>query len=110
MSFRTLQFPLTEVKLLDGPFKHATDLDVQTLLGYEPDRLLARYYKEAGLKPKAEQYHGWEDETIAGHSLGHYLSAVSMMFRTTGDKRFLERAEYIVGELKAFRMRMEMDI
>ncbi|MGD0583086.1 MAG: beta-L-arabinofuranosidase domain-containing protein [Bacteroidales bacterium] len=103
VSFRTLQFPLTDVKLLDGPFKHATDLNVQTLLGYEPDRLLARYYKEAGLKPKAEQYHGWEDETIAGHSLGHYLSAVSMMFRTTGDNRFLERAEYIVGELKALQ-------
>jgi DUF1680 family protein len=100
VSFRALQFPLRDVRLLDGPFKHATDLDVQTLLGYDPDRFLARYYKEAGLKPKTEQYHGWEDETIAGHSLGHYLSAISMMYQTTGDKRFIERAEYIVSELK----------
>lgn len=100
VSFRALQFPLSDVKLLDGPFRHATDLDVETLLGYEPDRLLARFYSEAGLKPKAEQYHGWEDETIAGHSLGHYLSAISMMYQTTGDIRFLERANYIVIELK----------
>ena len=100
VSFRALQFPITSVKLLDGPFLHATELDIQTLLNYEPDRFLAGYYIEAGLKPKAEKYHGWEDETIAGHSLGHYLSAVSMMYQTTGDRRFLERAEYIVRELK----------
>jgi DUF1680 family protein len=98
--FRALQFPLTDVKLLDGPFLHATELDIKTLLDYEPDRLLAKFYTEAGLKPKADHYMGWEDETIAGHSLGHYLSACSMMYQTTGDDRFLERVNYIVGELK----------
>jgi uncharacterized protein len=98
--FRAVQFNLADVKLLDGPFKHAMDLDIKTLLAYEPDRLLARFYSEAGLKPKAEQYHGWEDETIAGHSLGHYLSAISMMYGSTGDTSFLERVNYIINELK----------
>ena len=100
VSFRALPFNLTDVKLLDGPFLHATELDAKTLLSYEPDRLLSRFYSEAGLKPKAEHYMGWENETIAGHSLGHYLSACSMMYQTTGDKRFLERVNYIVSELK----------
>jgi DUF1680 family protein len=100
VSFRALPFSLTDVKLLDGPFLHATELDAKTLLTYEPDRLLSRFYSEAGLKPKADPYMGWENETIAGHSLGHYLSACSMMFQTTGDRLFLERVNYIVGELK----------
>jgi hypothetical protein len=100
ISFRALPFNLSDIKLLDGPFLHATELDAKTLLNYEPDRLLSRFYTEAGLKPKAEHYMGWENETIAGHSLGHYLSACSMMYQTTGDKRFLERVNYIVGELK----------
>lgn len=100
VSFRVLPFALTDVKLLDGPFLHATELDVKTLLSYEPDRLLSKFYEEAGLKPKAEHYLGWEDETIAGHSLGHYLSAISMMYQTTGEKQFLERVNYIVNELK----------
>ena len=100
VSFRALPFPLADVKLRDGPFLHATELDVNTLLNYEPDRLLSKFYSEAGLKPKAEHYMGWENETIAGHSLGHYLSACSMMYQTTGDKRFLERVNYIVDELK----------
>jgi DUF1680 family protein len=100
ISFRVLPFNITDIKLLDGPFLHATELDAKTLLKYDPDRLLSGFYSEAGLKPKAEHYMGWENETIAGHSLGHYLSACSMMYQTTGDKRFLEKVNYIVSELK----------
>ena len=100
ISFRVLPFNITDIKLLDGPFLHATELDAKTLLKYDPDRLLSGFYSEAGLKPKAEHYMGWENETIAGHSLGHYLSACSMMYQTTGDKRFLDKVNYIVSELK----------
>ncbi len=100
VTFTALPFPLTDVKLLEGPFLHATELDARTLLNYKPDRLLAKFYIEAGLKPKAEHYMGWENEMLAGHSLGHYLSACSMMYQTTGDARFLERVNYIVDELK----------
>lgn len=99
IEFRVLPFELSEVKLLDGPFRHATELDIKTLLNYEPDRLLSRFYSEAGLKPKAVQYMGWENESLAGHSLGHYLSACSMMYQTTGDERFKQRVNYIVSEL-----------
>lgn len=87
------------MKLLDGPFKHATELNIQSLLNYQPDRLLAKFRSEAGLQPKAEHYHGWEDNTIAGHSLGHYLSACALMYQASGDKRFLDRVNYIVDEL-----------
>jgi hypothetical protein len=100
VDFMVLPFELTDIKLLDGPFLHATELNVKKLLNYEPDRLLARFYSEAGLEPKAVQYSGWENESLAGHSLGHYLSACSMMYRTTGDERFIERVNYIVNELK----------
>jgi DUF1680 family protein len=100
VSFRALPFSLTEVKLLDGPFLHAAELDAKILLSYEPDRFLSKFYSEAGLDPKAEHYMGWENETLAGHSLGHYLSACSMMYQTTGDIRFLEKVNYIVDELK----------
>ncbi|MBN2611743.1 MAG: glycoside hydrolase family 127 protein [Bacteroidales bacterium] len=100
VSFRVLPFNLTDVKLLDGPFKKATELNIKSLLNYEPDRFLAKFRSEAGLKPKAENYHGWEDETLAGHSLGHYLSACALMHQTTGDEEFLKRVNYIVDELE----------
>lgn len=103
VSFRALPFDAGDVKLLDGPFIHATELDIRTLLSYDPDRLLSRFYTEAGLKPKADHYMGWENESLAGHSLGHYLSACSMMYQTTGDTRFLEKVNYIVDELQIIR-------
>lgn len=92
-------FGLDEVQLLPGPFLHAQELDKATLLRYEPDRLLAKFRKEAGLVPKAEHYHGWEDDTISGHSLGHFLSACAQMYRSTGDPVYKEKVAYIVAEL-----------
>jgi len=100
VSFKVLPFEIRDVKLLDGYFKHATQLNVQSLLNYEPDRLLSKFRSEAGLKPKAEHYHGWEDNTIAGHSLGHYLSACALMYQTTENSRFLDRINYMIDELE----------
>jgi len=100
IAFRVLPFDLTDVSILDGPFLHATELNSKILLGYEPDRLLAKFRSEAGLEPRALNYGGWENESLAGHSLGHYLSGCSMMYQTTGDQRFLERVIYIVDELR----------
>lgn len=92
-------FDLTEVKLNDGPFKKAMELDEKYLLELDPDRLLCWFRKEAGLKPKAEVYGGWESDQLAGHTLGHYLSACSMMYASTGNIKLLERIKYIVDEL-----------
>src|SRR5215208_896990 len=72
-------FRLEDVRLLNGPFKHAMQRDAEYLLRLDPDRLLSAFRTESGLKPRAAPYGGWEAMTIAGHSLGHYLSACSMM-------------------------------
>ncbi len=92
-------FELTEVRLLDGPFKQAMQLHRDVLLRYEPDRLLAKYRIEAGLEPKAKHYEGWEAQTVAGFSLGHYLSACALMVASTGDEQFKQRGDYIVDQL-----------
>jgi hypothetical protein len=93
-------FDLSEVKLLDSPFKQAMDLNARYLLSLEPDRFLHYFRVNAGLKPKAPAYGGWESPTTgAGRCLGHYLSALSLQYRATGDARFKERVDYIVSEL-----------
>ena len=70
------EFPLQEVRLLDGPFKHACDLDIQVLLQYDADRLMAPFFKEAGLPLKAEPFPNWAG--LDGQVAGHYLSALAM--------------------------------
>lgn len=92
-------FPLSDVSLLGGPFKHAMELNKAYLLELEPDRLLARFREYAGLEPRAPQYGGWEAESLSGHTLGHYLSAISMMYASLGEEEFKRRADYMVDEL-----------
>ncbi len=93
-------FALDRVRLLDGPFKKAQDADHAYLLTLDVFRLLNGFYKNAGLEPKGEAYGGWERMDIAGHSLGHYLTACSQMYAAMGDARLREKVETIVAELK----------
>lgn len=93
---------LSAVRLTGGPLKLAQDLDAAYLLKLEPDRMMAYYRKRAGLTPRAEGYGGWDGDgkNLTGHIAGHYLSAVSLMYAANGDKRFKERADYLVKEMK----------
>jgi len=93
------EFPLSDVKLLDGPFKHARDLNIEVLLKYDVDRLLAPYRKEAGLSEKAKCYPNWDG--LDGHVGGHYLSAMAMNYAATGNSECKRRMEYMISELKA---------
>ena len=103
----TLQaFPLTDVRVLEGPFLDAQQRDEAYLLKLEADRMLHNFRVNAGLEPKAPIYGGWEsvqpwvDIRCHGHTLGHYLSAASMMYASTGHAELKQRVDYIVGELK----------
>ena len=92
------EFALGDVILLDGPFKHARDLNIQVLLKYDTDRLLAPYRKEAGLPEKAKCYPNWEG--LDGHVAGHYLSAMAMNYAATNNVECKHRMEYMLSELK----------
>ena len=91
------EFPLGDVTLLDGPLKKARDLNIETLLKYDVDRLLAPYRKEAGLEPRAKTYPNWDG--LDGHVGGHYLTAMAMN-AATGNEECRRRMEYMISELQ----------
>jgi uncharacterized protein len=92
-------FPLADVRITGGPFAHAHQKTSAYLLTVDPDRLLHSFRKNAGLEPKGKIYGGWENMGLAGHSLGHYLSACSQEYAATGDERFKTKVDTIVAEL-----------
>jgi DUF1680 family protein len=96
---KAYSFNLNQVQLLNGPFKTAMKADEAYLLSINPDRLLSDFRSHSGLKPKGAKYEGWESSGLAGHTLGHYMSAIAMHYASTGDAEFLKRANYIVSEL-----------
>ena len=91
--------PLESIRLLPSIYRDAIDANLRYLHRLEPDRLLHNFRTGAGLTPKGERYGGWEGDTIAGHTLGHYLTALSLMHAQTGDAESRRRVDYIVGEL-----------
>ncbi|MCC7054463.1 MAG: glycoside hydrolase family 127 protein [Gemmatimonadaceae bacterium] len=98
---RARPVPLDRVRLTGGPLLAAQQVTAKYLLALEPDRMLAYYRTRAGLAARAEPYTGWDGDgkNLTGHIAGHHLSGVSLMYEATGDRRFLDRANYIVQEL-----------
>ncbi|CAN5404652.1 glycoside hydrolase family 127 protein [soil metagenome] len=92
-------FPLSDVHVTGGVWKKANEVSEAYLLEVEPDRLLHSFRENSGLKAKGEIYGGWESAGVAGHTLGHYLSACSQQYAESGDKRFKAKVDHIVDEL-----------
>ena len=98
--------PVDDVRLTDGIFRTSQGVGESFLLGFDIDRLIAPFYNRAAEQTgqpsmaKAPVYGGWEAHgNVAGHSLGHWLSAASLMYRQTGNPILLERIDYAVSEL-----------
>jgi uncharacterized protein len=98
---KAFAFSIEQVRLLDGPFKNAMKLDQEWLKSLDNDRLLHNYRVNAGLKTSAKAYGGWEelDCELRGHSLGHILSALSLMYASTGDTVYLNKGNSLVAGL-----------
>ncbi|MCY2986826.1 MAG: glycoside hydrolase family 127 protein, partial [Planctomycetota bacterium] len=92
-------FALQDVRLLDGPFKQALELDLQYLLSLDTDRLLHAFRVNAGLPSAAKPLGGWEEpkSEVRGHFVGHYLSACALMYASTGDQRLKEQGRAVVA-------------
>jgi uncharacterized protein len=94
-------FPLEDVRLLDGPFKRAMELDKQYILSLDPDRLLHNFRINAGLPSSAKPLGGWEEPRgeLRGHFVGHYLSACALMYAATGDEKLKQKGDAVVAGL-----------
>ena len=92
-------FSLTDVKLLDGPFKHAEELNEKYLLSLEPDRLLHTFRLTAGLPTTAKPYGGWEDPNgeLRGHAVGHYLSGCALAYQSSGNEKLKQQSAQVVA-------------
>lgn len=92
-------FALQYVKLTGGPFKNAQDVDQRYIMALNPDKLLAPYLIDAGLPVKAPRYGNWESSGLDGHIGGHYLSALAMLYASTGDAELKKRLDYMIDQL-----------
>ena len=83
--------PLPAVRLTPSDYATAVDVNRTFLLSLSGDRLLHNFMQYAGLPSKGAIYGGWESDTLAGHTLGHYLSALVRTYEQTGEAASRER-------------------
>ena len=93
-------FPYGTVKIKEKYKENAFKRELIYLRSLDCDRLMAGFYETAGLTPKKERYQGWEVTEIQGHTLGHYLTAVSQAYGYTKDEDLLERLIYMSAGLE----------
>ncbi len=95
-----------QVELLDPYLKHAFSLEREYLLALKADRLLAGFRETAGLSTKgALRYGGWENGLIGGHTMGHFLSAISRAAVSGGvspeeRQALTEKTKYVIDALQ----------
>ncbi len=85
-----LKYTPIRVTMKDAWCVNALDKEADYLLSLDANRLLAGFYENAGLKTPYVRYGGWESGLIGGHTLGHFLSALSLASTNSGiarDKR-----------------------
>ena len=100
---------MTTVANTDAYAANALDKEVEYLLALDTERLLYNFRDNAGLDTQgAKRYNGtgnWEDSLIAGHTSGHYLSALAQAYANAGTaqsqkNKLLSTINYVIGELK----------
>lgn len=94
------EFSLSEVTLLDEYCVNAFTKEVDYLLSFDADRLLAGFRETAEVDMRgARRYPGWEIHLIGGHTLGHYLTACAQAYSSANIS--LEDKEELLKKIKA---------
>ncbi len=76
-------FSLSAVTLTDSYCANAFEKEVEYLVSFDVDRLLAGFRETAGLDTKgAVRYPCWENMLIGGHCVGHYIVACANAIKT----------------------------
>ncbi|MBQ8001899.1 MAG: glycoside hydrolase family 127 protein, partial [Clostridia bacterium] len=101
------------VTLSDGMFRTSQELGLDYVLKMDVDRMLAPSFEMANLPTPngVARYGGWEKKgasnwgwsadtfTLAGHTLGHWMSAAAVMYAATGDETVKQKLDYAVEQL-----------
>jgi DUF1680 family protein len=98
---KAYSFDLQDVKLLDSRFKDNMERDGKWLLSIDNNRLLHSWRVNAGLSTNARPFGGWEglDVELRGHTAGHVLSGLALMYASTGDDAYKSKADSLISAL-----------
>lgn len=98
---KAYSFDLSDIKLLDSRFKENMERDGKWLLSIDNKQLLHSWRVNAGMSTNGRSFGGWEglDVELRGHSLGHVLSGLALMYASTDEIAYKSKADSLVSAL-----------
>ncbi len=99
-------FSIADVTMADAYCTNAFSKEVEYLLSLDTNRLLVGFRENAKMNTQgAQRYAGWENSLIAGHTVGHYLSAVAMAYQNPNltdaqRKSFSDKLDALLNGMK----------
>ena len=108
-------FELEDISLdgdKDTIFTQNMARDLAYLKKLDNDRMLYNFRRTFGESTKnAKPLGGWDEPTglLRGHSTGHYLSALSLAYASTGDKEIKDKLDEMIHELRELQKKSKGD-
>lgn len=99
---KAYSFDLKDVRLLNSPFTDNMEREIQWLSTLSVDQLVRNFRFNAGiLAHSTGAMEGWEklEIELRGHTTGHVMSALALLYATTGDASFKLKGDSIVSAL-----------
>lgn len=98
-------FDLASVRLTGNSYaKDRQDQNVNYLLSIDEERMLLAVMRAAGLTTNNKSYYGgWQGNSNNG--FGNYLSALSMMYASTGNSQLLTKLNWMVDKIDSAQKR-----
>jgi DUF1680 family protein len=99
---KVMNFDLKDVKLLDSPFKDNMMRESDWLLSLSANQLVHTFRVNAGIQSSSGgALGGWErlDCELRGHTTGHVLSGLALMYASTGELAYKAKGDSIVTAL-----------
>ncbi|WP_423127217.1 glycoside hydrolase family 127 protein [Gaoshiqia sp. Z1-71] len=101
-------FEMSDIKLLPSRFTENMERESRWILSLGVDRLLHSFRTNAGVwagleggYDSVDKLGGWEslDCELRGHTTGHILSGLAMLYASTGDEQYKLKADSLVSGL-----------
>jgi DUF1680 family protein len=117
-SMKAFAFDLQDVKLLDSRFTENMKRESNWILSIQVNSLLQSFRTNAGLPSGVEggydtvkKLAGWEslDCDLRGHTTGHILSGLALLYASTGENVYKLKADSLISGLAEVQKALNQD-
>lgn len=92
-------YNMADVEMKNDYLTNAAEKMNEYLKAFDIDKCVSGFRRTAGLSSTSDTYGGWETSLIAGHTIGHYATALAQGYNNTGDAELKAKSDALIDAL-----------